>query len=520
MSVAPDRVCVVIGRTRHKMVLAELGAAAERGAKFIEMRLDFFRNAVDFKRLLAYKKCPWIATYRRTVDGGRWSSTEEARQVSIRQAIVAGGFDWIDLETDVADTIRRFGAVKRIVSYHNMQETPADLEERYERMLKQDADVIKIAVMPQTAADVARVIKIQRDATKPTIAFCMGELGIPSRFLSLKFGAPWIYAAFNKERGVAPGIPGSEDFRTIYPIRAIDADTQFYGVCGDPVSHSLSPVLHNHMYRRLHVNAFYVPFLVPAGKLEEHISAFDAVPISGYSITIPHKEAAAKIAREPDEPVRLSRAANTLVREDAGEFRGANTDYTAAVESIKAHLAERTKDGPPPQLSQITALLLGAGGVARAIAHALHREGCGLTITARTQERANRLSAELGGCRVLDWQGRNNAHCDILINCTPVGMHPNVDEIPIHVSFLRPGMTVFDTIYTPETTLLLREAKSRGCFTISGVELFVRQAAEQIRLFTGHTPNLEQMRSITRKALSPISKALEEAVAEGGAAWS
>lgn len=519
MSLAPDRVCVVFGRTRHKMVLAELAAARDRNVKFIEMRMDFFRNAVDFKRLLEHKFCPWIATYRRSSDGGRWTSTEEERQTCIRQAIVSGGFNWIDLETDIADSIRRFGNVKRIVSYHNMTETPVDLEERFERMLKQDADVYKIAVTPQTAADVVRVIQIQKSSPKPTIAFGMGEIGFASRFLSLKFGAPWIYAAFNKERGVAPGIPGAEDFRTTYPVRSIDKDTLFYGVCGDPVSHSLSPVIHNHMYQRLRVNAIYMPFLVPKGTLEDHVSAYDAVPISGYSVTIPHKEDAAKLAKEPDEAMRLSRAANTLIREGPNEFRGANTDYSSAVAAINAHLLERAKGEIPAKLGQLSALILGAGGVARGIAHALHREGCGLTIAARTQERATRLSVELGGCRVLDWQGRNNVHCDICINCTPVGMHPNVDEIPVHVSFLRPGMTVFDTIYTPETTLLLREAKSRGCFIISGVDLFVRQAAEQIKLFTGKVADIEVMRSIARKALSPLTKALEEAAAEGGGAW-
>ena len=249
------------------------------------------------------------------------------------------------------------------------------------------------------------------------------------------------------------------------------------------------------------------------------MAAYDAIPISGYSVTIPHKEDAAKLAKEPDETVRLSRAANTLIREGSNEFRGANTDFTSAVDAINAHLLERAKGELPSKLGQLSALILGAGGVARAIAHALHREGCGLTIAARTQERANRLSTELGGCRVLDWQGRNNVHCDIAINCTPIGMHPNVDEIPIHVSFLRPGLTVFDTIYTPETTLLLREAKSRGCFVISGVELFVRQAAEQIKLFTGKSADLEIMRTIARKALSPLTKALEEMAVEGGGAW-
>src|SRR5262245_66441901 len=130
-----DRVLVVIGRTRHKMVVVELQEAVKRGAKFIELRLDFLAKAVDFKRLAPYKQCPWVATLRRPVDGGRFGGTEEERQVILRQAVASGAFEWVDLETDVASVIPRFGKVKRIVSYHNLSETPATLDEIYAGML-------------------------------------------------------------------------------------------------------------------------------------------------------------------------------------------------------------------------------------------------------------------------------------------------------------------------------------------------------------------------------------------------
>src|SRR5205085_7374740 len=153
MAIETDRVLVVIGRTRHKMVVVELQEAVKRGAKFIELRLDFLAKAVDFKRLTPYKQCPWVATLRRPADGGRFGGTEQERQIILRQAIVSGAFEWVDLETDIADGIPRFGKVKRIVSYHNLNETPANLDEIYGRMLKQDADVYKVAVLAQTPAD-------------------------------------------------------------------------------------------------------------------------------------------------------------------------------------------------------------------------------------------------------------------------------------------------------------------------------------------------------------------------------
>lgn len=509
MDLGVDRVVVVIGRTRHKMVLAELQEAVKRGAKFVELRLDFLAKAVDFKRLTPVKQCPWLATLRRPADGGRFPGTEPERQILLRQAIVSGAFEWVDLEHDVARAIPRFGKVRRVVSYHNLTETPQDLDEIYARMLKEDADVLKLAVTAQTPADVARVLRLQKSAPKPTVAFCMGDIGQPSRFLALKYGAPWIYTAFNKERGIAPGLPSLEDFKTTYPVRAIDAATAVYGVAGDPVGHSLSPLLHNHLYRRLGVNAIYLPFRVPRGQFPQAAEEYADLPVSGYSVTVPHKEAAALLAREKDATVEATGAANTLVRRDDGKFVAANTDYAAAVDCLKAHLREKAAGGPVPEFPSLSVLILGAGGVARAVAHALHKEGAQLTITSRTPERSQRLAEEVH-CRTVDWQARHNVHYDILINCTPVGMHPNVDEAPAHFSILRPGVTVFDTIYNPETTLLIREARSRGCDTITGVDMFVRQAAKQVELFVGQTPDLGLMRSIVRKALSPLTRSLDE----------
>ena len=152
-----DRVCVIIGRTRHKMMIVELEEAAKRGAKFVELRLDFLARAIDFKRLIPLKKCPLVATLRRKEDGGRLGGTEQERKMVLRQAIVAG-FDWVDLEEDIAKEIPRFGPVKRIISYHNSAETPQNLDDIYANMLKQDGDVYKIAVAAQSAEDVARVV--------------------------------------------------------------------------------------------------------------------------------------------------------------------------------------------------------------------------------------------------------------------------------------------------------------------------------------------------------------------------
>jgi 3-dehydroquinate dehydratase/shikimate dehydrogenase len=499
MATDADRICVVIGRTRHKMVAVEIQEAAKHGARLLEIRLDFIARAPDLKRLLKDKPCPLIATARRPQDGGRWGGTEDARQMLLKQCIVSG-FDWVDLETDVADQIGRFKNVKRIVSYHNLTEFPEDLDEIYARMCKQDADVLKVVVCAQTPGDNLRIIELLRKAKRPTVAFCHGDLGYPSRILALKYGAPFTYAAFNKERGVVPGMPSFEDLDRVYRPSSIGPTTEIFGVIGDPVAHSLSPIVHNAAFRALEIDARYLPFRVPRGQIPQFLKAYNAIPVRGYSVTIPHKETAAQAARAHDEAVELTRAANTLVRREHGFF-ALNTDYHAVLESLAAHLP---KPGGKLDLHRRLVLVLGAGGFARAVAHAVHRAGGTVYVVNRTHDRAQRLAGEIAA-ESLDWNARHKEGCEIVFNCTPVGMHPNIDDSPIHPSYLKPGMTIFDAVYTPETTLLIREARARGCQTITGVDLFVRQAALQFGHFTGKQPPVELMFKVVRRALSPVT---------------
>lgn len=546
-----DRICVVVGRTRHGMVQAETREAAKQGARLIELRLDFLKKAPDFKRLLDNKPCPMIATVRRPPDGGKWDGSEDARLMLLRQCVV-NGFDWVDLEHDVIDKVPRFGDCRRIVSYHNFREMPAELEKIHARMSAQDADVVKLVVRAQQPSDNLRVLDLVRKATKPTVAFCSNDMGFPSRILQAKFGAPFTYAAFNKERNIAPGIPSLHELQHVYHYNSIDAQTEVYGVIGDPVAHSLGPLIHNMAFRKLGLNAMYLPFRVPREALADFLRAFDKLHVNGYSVTIPHKEAAADFADAKDGNVQRTQAANTLVRTKTG-WAAHNTDYGGFVQTLREFLPkfaqQRELDlGPllPPSvvtaslnlpagaltaakptplagdpgitraprqqpaapsvdapISGRIALVLGAGGVARAVANALHREGALVTVANRTSERAAALANEIG-CRHVEWNARHTGSYDTVINCTSVGMHPNVDDSPLHPSFLKPGLLVFDTVYTPEQTLLVKEARERGANVITGVELFIHQAAMQFEHFTGRKAPVDLFRKVIRRALSPV----------------
>ncbi len=496
----------VIARTRHKMIEAEIREAAKQGAKLIEIRFDFLAKAPDFKRLLQNRPCPIIATFRRPSDGGRFNAPDEQRLMLIRQAIVAG-VDYIDLEIDIIDQIPRFGKVKRICSYHNMTETPEKLELIHKQMCEEDADIIKIAVTAQNLSDNLRVLALMKNPPKPTVAFCMGDLGVCTRVLGIRAGSPFTYSTFNKDRQIAPGIISFQELQKLYKIEQITPETKVFGVIGDPVGHSLSPLIHNKAMRKIGLNAVYLPFRVPRGDLPAFLNSMKAVPVDGYSVTLPHKEAAAAYAQELGPAVKRIGAANTLVAIPNG-FRAVNTDAHAALATLKANLPPGP-DGAPGDLRSRFVLILGAGGVARAIADALQADEVPVTVTNRSPERGEKLAQELD-CKFVEWNARHSVICDTIINCTSVGMHPNLDETPIHHSFLKSGMMVFDTIYTPETTMLVREARERGCHVLTGVDMFIRQAAMQFELFTGKPPPIEYMTKVIRRALAPVHEPDDE----------
>ncbi|MSR56696.1 MAG: shikimate dehydrogenase [Planctomycetaceae bacterium] len=497
-------ICVSLGRTRHKMVLAEHQALAERGAKLVELRLDWLSRVPDLGRLLVDRPTPVIVTCRRPRDKGLWRFTEEQRQTLLRSAIVAGA-DYVDLEEDIATDIRRYGPTKRIISYHNFDETPADIADIHARLAKLDADIVKIVTMANSPADNVRMLQLVRGAASLTVGFCMGEFGLPSRILTGRYGAPFTYATFHRERQMAPGQPTFDEMRDVYRYDQINEETEVFGVVADPVAHSYSPLIHNAALAHLGLNAVYLPFRVPEGTLAETIREFDALAVKGYSVTLPHKEAVVELADERDKAVDEIGAANTLYRNDRGTWSAANTDHDAALSSLVEALSAESPDKPAEAAHPLAGkkvLLLGAGGVARAIGHGVVRHGGILMVTNRTKARAAEL-AEQFGCVLVQWENRGAQFADVLINCTSVGMHPGVDETPFVANWLREGMIVFDTVYNPERTLLIKQARERGCRTVTGVEMFVRQAARQFELFTGQPAPQDVMRDTLRQAISP-----------------
>lgn len=493
-------ICVSIGRTRHKMVSLEHQALAQKGAELVEFRLDYLSHLPDLGRLLKDRPTPVVITIRRAEDKGRWRDSEEQRQTLLRQAIVQG-VEYVDLEWDIATQIRRYGKTKRIISYHNFNETPEDLADIHAKMTKLDPDIIKLATMANSPGDMVRMLQLVKHSSVPTAGFCMGEFGMASRVLCGKYGSPLTYATFSKDRELAPGQLSFDEMHRLYGFDRINADTQVFGVLGDPLSHTYSPLIHNSAFQHLGINAVYVPFRVPKDKLQATLREFDWLDVKGYSVTIPHKEDVISKADLSDEAVRTIGAANTLWKDAGAQWHATNTDYLAALQTLSIGL-----ESDPDNhfvLAGKRVMMLGAGGVARAIGAGVVKNGGILMIASRSHSRAKELAEGLG-CQHVLWENRGAQYADVLVNCTPVGMHPNVEDSPFADNWLREGMLVFDTIYNPENTLLIKQAKQRECRTVTGLEMFIRQAAAQFELFTGQPAPIEHMRETLRRELSPV----------------
>jgi len=474
---------------------AEHQALVRQGAELVELRIDYLEGTFDLAALLDGRPGPVLITCRRPADGGRYQGDESARRALLQQAIALGA-EYVDLEEDTAAAIGRSGCTRRVISRHDFQCTPDDLEAIHARLAALDADVVKVVTLAQRPHDNLRLLRLSQGAKVPTVAFAMGEMGMASRILAGKFGAPWTYAPADQAQAVAPGQLSFQELQKLYRYVQIGRPTPVYGVIADPVAHIMSPLIHNAAFAQLGMDKVYVPLRIPPAELAQFLDEAPQLGLLGLSVTIPHKEAVLPKLTTAEEEVRGIGAANTLVFDGRG-WAGHNTDCRAAMLSLELALGGRTGGKSP--LAGKHALVLGAGGVGKALAFGLVNRGAQVVLCDGLDERAEQLAIRLG-CRAVKWTERHQVRAEILVNGTPLGMHPKVDETPFEANALHAGMVVFDAVYNPEITRLLADARQAGATIVSGMEMFVRQAALQFKLFTGHDGPEELMRQVIRRA--------------------
>ncbi|WP_234698812.1 shikimate dehydrogenase [Poriferisphaera corsica] len=507
--------------------LADAAKAAEAGADLVEFRIDHFgeweAGASGVGMLVEGSALPCIVTCRPVWEGGEYDGDEMERVSALEHVLESGGAGpaYIDFELlgweksanirqKVKLAIEHEGQVRGVetglvLSSHDFRGRPGDLLRRVEKMVEVDAcRVIKVAWAAKSLRDNLEAFEIIEKRWKPTIALCMGEYGLASRVLAKKFGALLTFAVLSNQEGTAPGQPTVEDLKGLYRWDRLGKKTKVYGVVGYPVGHSMSPQIHNAGFDAVDYDGVYLP--MPVAPEYEAFKAtvgtwldYQSLDFKGASVTIPHKANLLRfVEEEGGEVEELSRtigAANTLVVREDGSLYACNTDYAAALDCVCEKMAIK-REG----LNGKRIAVLGAGGVARAIVAGYTAYGAEVVVFNRTVQKAEALAKEFG-CEAKGMDEASTFKGDLIINCTPMGMHPNEGETPLAGYAFEMGMVVFDTIYNPLETQLLKDAKAAGCVTVSGGEMFVKQAAGQFEAWTGKDAPLDVFAKELKKYL-------------------
>ena len=283
------------------------------------------------------------------------------------------------------------------------------------------------------------------------------------------------------------------------------ADTEIFGVVGSPVAHSLSPALFNACFEHKQINAVYLPFLVDGEREDfsafmDHVSQRYNCGFGGFSVTLPHKAHALDyVSQQGDSVDALAQAigsVNTLKIGFNGLISAYNTDYAGAMDALASVF-----DGDRHSLHEKKVAVVGAGGVSRAVVAGLVDVGARVRIYNRTLSKAESLANEFR-CKFADIEELTEHAADIVVNCTSLGMHPNIETCPVPEGYLTDGMTVFDTVYNPLETKLLQMAKRAGAQTVNGAEMFIRQAMAQYRIYIGDEPDEDLMRQVVYSELN------------------
>jgi 3-dehydroquinate dehydratase / shikimate dehydrogenase len=439
MALAP-KLCVTVTAD----TMAELRERRDRvtDADLVELRVDSVRDP-SAAGALAGRRLPVIFTCRPEWEGGGFTGSEEERKRLLRDAKKLGA-EYIDVEwrAGFSDVVSECGGHGVVLSMHDFDGVPSDLAERASSMRATGAAVVKLAVMTHRLSDCLALRPLADRVGSPTVVIGMGDAGLPTRVLAARFGSCWTYAGDAAAPGQIPAATLIEEFS----FRSIAERTAIYGIVGRPVTHSLSPAMHNAAFRAARIDAVYLP--LAAADFADFTAFAEGLPLEGASVTAPFKVDAFERADESDPVSRRVRAVNTLRRHGKG-WMGCNTDVAGFLAPLQSMMT----------LTGLRATVLGAGGAARAVGEALASAGAVLTFVARRPEQADPVAA-MTGAAVRTWPPQPGSW-DVLVNATPVGTAPARDESPMPNGPFT-GRLVYDLVYKPADTRLLREAAAAG----------------------------------------------------------
>ena len=491
------RVCVaVIGSDPNEM--AEKAEALVRDNSFLEFRLDYLsKPGLGLARIKRFTESHpgtvVIATCRRAVSGGKFRGSIAA-QLEVLAKAAAAGCQLVDVELQTAskckpEQLRKLRSrAALMLSFHDFRATKK-LHETLEKMLAYPADFYKVVSTATTLSDNVAMIKfLAREGDRHSlVSMCMGEQGIISRVLGVRAGSLFTFASASAGEETAPGQVTAQELRSVYRIEQLDQATRVFGVAGDPVAHSLSPAIMNAAFRRENVNGVYLA--LHAKTLKDLLHCVREIPIHGISVTMPYKQAILPYLDNTDAHTTKIGACNTVVRAQDGKLYGFNTDAAGVVRPLERRLST---------LENARILVLGAGGAARAAVFGLRERGAEVYILNRSAVPAKKL-ARSARARIIKRADLRKLAFDVIINATPVGMG-NTRETPLQEKEIN-ARYVFDMVYDPGETRLLKLAKERGAQVIPGIEMFVHQAARQFEIWTGKPAPWDEMLKVVLLAL-------------------
>ena len=492
-----NKVCAVVAAATAAAMARQV-RDSWRETPTVELRLDWLSGDVErtnFLRWVARQKSSGklrgkllLATCRRRPAGGKFRGSIEQQLFWLMQARQAG-CSWCDVEVETlrelpGKSVRHYPVPQRVLlSIHDFERTPA-LPKRINVPDHGQVDAMKIAASARTIAESLRLLALARHS-RNFVSVPMGEIGLPARMLALREGSALAYAPVGE--ATALGQVSLHDTIRLYRAHELTRRTRVYGVVGDPVGHSLSPLMHNTAFIARNVDAVYLPFLVH--DLKDFLAAIAPLAIRGFSVTIPHKQTILKYLQQCEPLAAEIGAVNTVVVRSDGSLHGYNTDYVGVLRALRKKL----------RLRGSRVLIFGAGGAARAAAFAVARAGAHVRICARRERPARELAQAVGG-EFLPQRALRSEKFDAILNATPVGMYPHGKISPLAARELNCRL-VMDLIYRPQLTELLNIARKKERATVSGVEMFVAQGAAQWELWFGKSAPELAMRNVVVKSL-------------------
>jgi 3-dehydroquinate dehydratase / shikimate dehydrogenase len=469
---------------------------AEAGELFLEFRLDFLdqpaKGAAAIRGFLEqFPDCLILATCRRHQNHGKFNGSIEEQLAILDRAIDAGAHA-VDIEIETAEVAQERlhvfrGRTQVIVSYHNFEATPP-MDTVISRVMKVQADAYKLVTTARKPSDNVRVLAAAKALPKhKLVVLAMGELGFPTRVLSPVFGGIYTYAAPMFASGTAAGQVSARSLRHLYRVEKLAKSAKIFGVIADPIRHSISPAVHNRAFQSRRVDAVYLPFLVSPAYLRDFFSMAAKLPLSGFSVTIPHKQKIIRYLDVVDPLAKRIGAVNTVWRK-AGKWRGTNTDAAGVTGPLSRVL----------KLPNASVLIVGNGGAARGAACALSDAGAKVSLVGRNADRVRAL-AKVCGAEALGRDQLEQRHFDVVVHATPLGMFPHVNECFFNGHI--PADVVFDMVYNPIETLLVQRAREQGKTVIPGLDMFIEQAVRQFEIWTGESAPRPVMLKAAAEAL-------------------